>query len=445
MKSGDLRVLFVLAAVSGFLAVAAHADDWPQWRGPNRDGVWRETGIIDKFEADKIEIRWRMPIGPGYSGPTVAKGRVYVSDRVVEPEQKERVHCFDAKSGAKIWTHEYACEYVGIGYTAGPRACVTIEDDRAYSLGAMGHLFCLDAGVGQLLWEKDLNKEYEIQSPGGIANRMPIWGIAAAPLIYDDLVILHIGGRDGACVVALDKKSGEEKWRALRDRAQYTAPIIIRQADRDVLVCWTGDSVAGLDPKEGEVLWRHPFAPQKMPIGIATPIIDRNRLFVTSFYDGALMLRLKQDRPAVEPIWGICGRSELPEGTEALHSIISTPVFDGDHLYGCDSYGELRCLKADTGERLWEDKTATPPARWSNIHFVRNGDRHWMFNERGELIIAKLSPQGFEELSRAKLLDPTVEQLRRRDGVCWAHPAFADKHVYARNDKEIVCASLEAD
>jgi hypothetical protein len=154
------------------------------------------------------------------------------------------------------------------------------------------------------------------------------------------------------------------------------------------------------------------------------------------------MLRLHQDALTVEPIWRRRGLSERE--TDALHCMINTPLFDGDYLYGVDSYGELRCLDARTGDRIWEDQTATPRARWSNIHMVRNGQRIWMFNERGELIIAQLSPQGFQEISRAWLIEPTTDQLRQRNGVCWSHPAFADRHIFARNDRELVCASLEA-
>ena len=419
----------------------AMADDWPQWRGAGRDGVWREAGIIQQFESEQIEVRWRRPIGSGYSGPTVARGRVYVTDRLVEPEQIERVHCFDSKSGVKLWSYAYPCEY-SISYEAGPRAAVTVEDNRAYSLGSMGHLHCLDAGSGVELWKKDLNTIYRIVAD----KRMPIWGIAAAPLLYDDLLIVPVGAKDNASIVALDKKTGDEQWRALRDRAQYSAPIIVQQAGVPVVVCWTGDSVAGLDPATGKVYWRHPFAPTKMPIGVATPVVSGDRLFVTSFYDGSLMLRLRQDRPAVEQIWRRRGLDE--KRTDALHSIMSTPLFHDDYIFGVDSYGELRCLDAATGDRVWEDQTATPRARWSNIHFVVNGDRTWMFNESGELIISHLSRDGFLELSRAKLIDPTRPQLpsrsgRRQVGVCWAHPAFADKHIFIRNDQELVCASLE--
>jgi outer membrane protein assembly factor BamB len=394
--------------------------------------VWRETGIVKEFEHDRLPLEWSVEIGPGYSGPTVADDRVYVTDRLTEPEQVERVLCFDAKTGHELWKFEYPCEYT-ISYTAGPRACVTVHDKNAYALGAQGHLHCLDSATGRVLWKRDLAKDFSI--------RMPIWGIAAAPLIYDDLVILQIGGDDGACLVALDTRSGEEEWRALRDRANYTAPILIKQGGRDVCVCWTADSVAGLDPEEGEVYWRIPFPPTRMPIGIATPVVEDNMLFVTNFYDGALMLDLSMREPAAKKMWQISGRSE--KETEALHSIISTPLLRGDYIYGVDSYGELRCLNAKTGERIWEDQTATPRNRWSNIHFVEHDDQVWMFNEAGELIIAELSPQGFREIDRALLIEPTQEQLRRRNGVTWAHPAFADRHVFARNDKRLVCASLE--
>ena len=129
-------------------ALVVLADEWPQWRGPQRDGVWRETGIVDKFQSDRIEAVWRQPIGAGYSGPTVADGRVYITDRIAEPEQIERVHCFDWRTGEKVWSHQYACDY-SIGYTAGPRASVTVADGQAYALGATGHFHCLDAKSGR--------------------------------------------------------------------------------------------------------------------------------------------------------------------------------------------------------------------------------------------------------------------------------------------------------
>ena len=431
------RALSLLGVFLGLASCAPPlaADDWPQWRGPGRDAVWRETGIIDKFPSPQLALRWRVPIGSGYCGPTVANGRVYVMDRQVHPREIERVHCLDWATGRSLWTFSYDCRYKNVDYMAGPRACVSVEDGRAYALGSMGHLHCLDAAGGKLLWKKEPGVDYKI--------RLPIWGVASAPLVDGDLVIVQIGCAEGACVVALDKRTGVEKWRALDDQASYSAPIIIRQAGRRVLICWTGENVAGLDPASGRVYWKYPMPQSRMVINVPTPVVEGDRLFVTSFFDGALMLKLCQDEPRVEKLWRRQGSSE--RHTDALHAMISTPCMEGNYVYGVDSYGELRCLDARNGDRIWEDLTAVPKARWATIHIVRNGRRAWLFNERGELLIGTLSPNGFQEISRAKLIEPTTEQLGQRNGVCWSHPAYACKHVFARNDRELVCASLAAE
>jgi outer membrane protein assembly factor BamB len=422
----------IVAAMGG--ANPSLASDWPQWRGPARDGVWTETGLVERFDSAQLPIKWRVEVGSGYSGPTVAGGRVFVVDRIARPNPQERVLCFDAGTGRELWSYTYDCRYQGVQYEAGPRCSVTIDEDRAYALGTMGHLHCFDARSGVMLWQHDCRQEYNA--------RIPVWGIAASPLIEGDLVIVHIGGRDGASLMAFDKATGQERWRALNDPASYSSPIVIDQAGKRVLVCITGERVVGLDPQTGQLHWEHPFPPKEMVITAASPVFDGTHLTATSFYDGMLLLKVHQDRLAVEPLWRRRGENE--RNTDALHCCISTPLILGDHLYGVDSHGELRCLDLKTGDRIWEDLTAVPKARWSNIHLVRNDDRIWMFNERGELIIARLDPKGFHEISRAKLIEPTREQLNQRGGVCWSHPAFANRCVFARNDKELLCADLSA-
>jgi outer membrane protein assembly factor BamB len=407
------------------------ADEWPQWRGPTRDGVWRETGIVATLPAGRIPLRWRVPVSSGYTGPTVAGGRVFLMDRQGTPREVERILCFDWRTGKSLWTQAYDCAYE-VSYPAGPRASVSIDEGRAYALGTMGNLHCCATADGKVLWAHDLKSQYKA--------RVPIWGIAAAPLVDGELLIVQVGGLPGACLVAFDKRTGTERWRALDDHASYSAPVIIEQAGRRVLVCWTGENVVGLDPASGEVFWKYPFRQTRMVINVPTPVIDGQKLFVTSFYDGALMLRLVPDALRVEKVWRRFGASEIQ--TDALHAMISTPLLDGDYVYGVDSYGQLRCLDAQSGGRIWEDLTAVPKARWATIHMVRNGERIWMFNERGELVIGQLSPKGFHEISRAKLLDPTTAQLGQRGGVCWSHPAYAYRHIFARNDRELVCASL---
>ena len=429
------RVLAFLFGMACACTRPSVGDDWPQWRGPTRDGVWRETGLIEEFPASQIKLRWRAPISSGYSGPTVADGRVYVTDRVAEPEQLERVHCFDWKTGEPLWSHSYDCEYeLSGGYPAGPRASVTIDEGRAYSLGTMGHFFCFDAATGEVLWRHDLDQEYTI--------RMPVWGVAASPLIEQGLVIVQIGGEGNACLVAFDKATGKERWRSMKDDASYSAPVMIEQAGRRVMVCWTGQHVAGLDAATGKVFWKHPFKPSQMVLSIATPVIEGDRLFVSGFYDGSLMLKLDRDKLAVKKLWRRVGRDE--NHTDSLQSLISTPYLKDGYVYGVDSNGELRCLDGDTGDRLWEQLPGKKPVRWFTIHMVENHGKIWMFNERGELVITKLSPKGYEEFSRAKLIEPTREQLNQRGGVCWAHPAFAYRHVFARNDEALVAADLSA-
>lgn len=438
LPSVFFAALMLLAMCFNATVLSAQADqadqsdqDWPQWRGSDRDGIL--AAPIKPLESGPT-LNWSAELSGGYSGPTVADGKVYVVDRVVEPEQIERVHCFDLATGETVWTHQYSAVYEGVGYPAGPRASVTIKDGKAYSIGSMGHAFCFDAATGDVKWALDFNKAYKIAE----SRRMPIWGISGSPLIVDGVVVFHVGGNEGACVVAIDRESGKEVWRALKDRAQYSAPVLMNHNMTRSIVCWTGDSVAALEPATGAVMWRYAFPPRNMPIGIATPLIKDGHIFVTSFYDGSLMLKVDDDGKGVTEVWSAVGPNE--KKTKSLQSIISTPIWLGDHIYGVDSYGQLRCLVAATGERVWEDLSAVPQARWSTIHFVKNGvdgDTIWMFNERGEILLGKLTVAGFEEISRHPIIDPTRGQLRQRNGVCWTHPAFAAGNIIVRNDKEI--------
>jgi hypothetical protein len=210
-----------------------------------------------------------------------------------------------------------------------------------------------------------------------------------------------------------------------------------------VLVIWTASRVVGVDPRSGTLHWEVPFEAAKMPMGVAAPVLADDKLFLTGFFDGSLLIEVDREEVAAREVWRRRGRSE--RDTDALHSTIGTPLILGEHIYGVDSYGELRCLRLADGSRVWEDLTAVPHDRWATIHFVRNGSQVWMFNERGELILGRLSPQGFEEQSRGQLIEPTTEQLDRRGtGVAWSHPAFAYRHVFARNDRELRCVDLSA-
>jgi len=425
----------ILIAAGFFIAWSCviqpvRADDWPQWRGANRDGVWNEKRIVETFTSDTLTPRWKAPVGPGYSGPTVAAGRVYVMDRRLEP-QGERIVCLDANSGKEIWVHSYDCDYKKLSYPLGPRASVTVSRKLAFALGAMGHLHCLDAATGKVLWKKDLGEAYNIQ-------RL-VWGVSPSPLAWKDSVIVHFGGADGACVVAFDVKTGEERWRSVDDRPSYSSPILIEQAEKVVLLCWTEKFIYALDPDIGKTHWRVPYALRERGarMNVATPVMEGEYLFVCSQYEGASMYKVFRNALKAEHLWSRGGPGDKNGG---INPPICTALFKGGYVYGPNLEGEFCCLDAETGEIVWKSTQVTPPGRWSTVHLVQSKELTWIFNEAGELIIAELSPEGYHEISRAQLIQPTHKIARRK--VCWAHPAYAGGCVFARNDQELVCVDL---
>jgi len=453
------RVAWAIGLWLVALVPAARADDWPQWLGPQRDGVWREKGILTKFPRGGPKVVWRTPVGGGYAGPAVAGGKVYLMDRqlargVRNPDNQfskdrlagsERVLCLDAANGKQLWKHEYSCTYA-ISYPVGPRVTPVVAGGKVYALGAMGDLTCLDAASGKVLWSKNFPEDY--------GARVPLWGYASHPLLDGDRLICLVGGKDSV-VVAFDKDSGKELWKSLSLRGSelgYCPPMIYEAAGKRQLIIWLPDSVNGLDPETGKPYWKvqHPLVQANMTI--PTPRKEGDLLFLTSFYGGSMMIQLDSEAPGAKMLWKKKGRNEHPTNTEALHAVMVTPIFKGNNIYGVCSYGELRCLEARTGKRIWKDLTATDSReegedRWKTAFLIPHEDRYFLFNEKGDLIIAQISPKGYKEIDRAHILKPTSQAgfFGFKRDVLWSHPAFANRCMYARNDKEIVCVSLSAD
>jgi outer membrane protein assembly factor BamB len=438
---------FYLGSVCALLLAtsAVLADDWPQWLGPRRDSVWREGDLLDKFPTNGPPIRWRTAIGGGYAGPVVAEGLVYVTDRRLAPGVSnpadpfaqtvsrgyERVLCLNETDGRILWEHQYECPY-SIAYPAGPRVAPLVNDGRVYTLGAEGNLLSLDARSGKVYWSRDLKKDFHIKAP--------MWGFAGHPLVDDNRLICLVGGA-GSTVVAFDKFTGHEIWRALSaEEPGYSSPMICEAGGKRQLIVWHPEAANSLDPETGKVYWSVPFK-SRSGMTIATPRKWGTALFFTSFYSGSLMLRMDPDKPAATVEWRTEKMDE--KNTTHLNAVMCTPFLQSGYIYGVCSYGQLRCLKIQTGERVWETFKATTsgrPVRWANAFIVWNGDRFFLFNELGDLIMARMTPLGYQEISRAHLLEPTGNAAGRP--VVWSHPAFANRHVYARNDKEIICADL---
>ena len=260
-------------------------------------------------------------------------------------------------------------------------------------------------------------------------------------------MICLVGGK-GSVAVAFHKDTGKEIWKALSAKDPgYAPPMIYDINGKRQLILWHPESINALDPETGKVYWTQPYGSKRLikaGLTVPTPRLDKDKLFFTSFYEGPLMLQINSDnQPRV--VWQGKGRGEKPDQTDGLHSIMPTPFIKDGYIYGVCSYGELRCLEEATGKRLWETVAATTGktgVRWGNAFLIEHEDRFFLFNERGDLIIAKLTPKGYDEISRANILAPTNKMAGAGRLVVWSHPAFANRCVYARNDKEIICVSM---
>lgn len=429
-----LLVLVVLAVA--MFESGAGADDWPQWMGPSRDNIWREDGIIESFPEGGPKVLWRTPIAGGYAGPAVAAGKVFVTDYVTQSDVKvdnfnraefsgsERVLCLDEASGKVLWTHEYPVKYT-ISYPAGPRCTPNVEGDRVYTLGAEGHLFCLNVADGSVIWSHDLKTQY--------GTKAALWGYAAHPLINGDKLLCLAGGQ-GSHIVAFNKSDGSEIWKALTSTEQgYSPPTILEHAGVRQLILYRPDAVSSVDPETGREYWSVPYEASNGSI-IMSPILSGNFLYVAGYSNRSLLLELATDKPAAKEVWR--------DKQNVICPVNVQPFLVGDVLYGFDQKGVLRALQLPDGKRLWEtdDVIGKRPAGSETAFIVQHGDRFVLFNELGELIFATLTPEKYTELSRAKVIDQTNNAFGRE--VVWSMPAFANKHAYIRNDKEIICVDL---
>lgn len=417
------------------------AADWPQWRGPQRDGVWRESGVIDKIPEAGLPIKWRVKVGLGYSGPAVADGKVFVADYlkktgaiqnspggVNELTGQERLLCLDEKTGKELWKASYDQPY-RISYASGPRSTPTVDGDRVYFLGAEGRLGCFKTSDGEVLWSKNLKKEYNTKSP--------MWGFAAHPLVDGDLLYSIVGG-SGSVVVAFNKMTGEEVWRALDAPVQgYCPPTMIESAGVRQLLIWTPLALSSLNPQTGELYWSLPIKPQ-YDMSVTAPVKQGNKLYVSGIGSVGALVELGENTPGAQIVW--TGNSK-----SAIYSCNVTPFIEDGVIFGCDiDSSALVGARLSDGERLW---TTTEPtsgeargARHGTAFIVKHADHYFLFSEKGDLILADLSQEGYTELGRFHVLEPTNEAFRRQ--VVWSHPAFANKCLFARNDKEIVCVDL---
>ena len=423
-KAIRVPALGLLLIVSG-----AGAADWPQWRGPNRDGVWNESGIQSSFPATGLVPKWKVPVGFGFSSPIIANGKLYLSDLVVEKRVvHERVLCFNARSGKRVWMTQHDATAPDWFFTPeqmrGPGPTPIIHNGRVYAISMFTTLECLDARTGKVVWKHELTTEYQL----------PPSSLDASPLVDGNLLIVSIGGSPAAGVVAFDLVTGREVWKALDEAATWSSPVIISAGGARQLIVWMRQSITSLNPTNGAVFWREPTVSGGSPgfSAVSTPVIQGDRLLVSG-----LMFQLDQTRPAAKVLW-----PDTPSGTRRILSDTSTPLFKDDFIYSPRSGGLFVCLEAATGRELWQTNAVTDLGRGACVHLTPNGSSLFLFTDQGDLVRAELTPAGYGELGRTHLIEPTSPLFEKK--FAWSAPAFANRSIYVRNDSELRCYSLAA-
>lgn len=390
--------------------------DWPAFRGADGRGTWQAPQLRRSHWADQLKVVWRQPIGPGYSGIAVAGGKVFTMDRLKDG-QKERIGCWDARTGKPLWTFEYVADYKDLDYGKGPRATPLVSGNRVFAIGAVGHIHCLDSQSGQLIWARHAVDDF--------AGRQPTWGFAASPVIHDGKLVLHVGSATGT-YVAVNPETGSVLWRAGSDECGYATPIVARRGQTDLLIGWTPQHVLGIDLSDGRVLWSIPY-PVTYGVSIASPIVHDDIVLVSGYWEGTKAIRLGNLPTEATLLW---------EDSRHLRALMAQPLYRKGLVYLLDKQYGLTCFELATGRIRWTDQNRlTPAERNPHASIVWAGDNQILaLNARGELVWAELLPDGYRELGRRAIVGPT-----------WAHPAFCGPMIFARDDESLVAVLLDSE
>lgn len=384
--------LLLLAAT--LPAATSRADDWPQWRGPNRDGISRETGWRTDWPAEGPKKLWEADVGIGYSSISVSAGRVFTMGNVNETDV---ISCFDAETGKLLWKHEYPCSSKDPNGYPGPRCTPTVDGERVYTVSRHGHFFCLDAASGKVLWSKDFARDFGAASPK--------WGFAGSPLIEKDWVLCEVNAINGASVVAFNKRTGEVVWKNGRERAGYSSLVAFDLEGERCLAHFCADQFVLRRMADGAELWRIPW-PTSYGVNAATPVLAGDRLFLSSGYGfGCALLKISLKGPA--ELWR----------NKNMRNHINSCVLLGEHLYGYDE-GELRCLDAKSGEVKWSTRD------YGKGSLIAAEGKLILYGQRGQLGLAAANPDAYKSTAQ-------FQAMGGKD--TWAPPALANGRIYVRS------------
>lgn len=391
MKGMSVAGIICVAAVLS--AGAGRADDWPQWRGPDRNGISRETGWTANWPKGGPKVLWRAEVGAGYSSFAVADGRVYTMGHA---GGSDTVYCFGAETGKVIWKRSYACSTVK-GY-GGPRASPTVDGKRVYTLSRDGHLNCFEADSGKVVWTRK------------VPAKPPTWGFASSPLVSGKLVVVNTGSAG----MAFSKTTGRPAWSNGKGKAGYASPVELKRGSKTELLIFTSNALVGVNATSGRRSWSLPWD-TKHDVNAADPVVEGDRVFISSGYNvGCALLSVARGR--IRPVW---------RNTNMRNHFNSTVLWK-DALYGFDE-SVLRCLDFKTGEVKWSQRGL------GKASLMISDGKLIILSERGELVVAEASTFAFRPLGRAQVLR----------GHCWTVPVLANGRIYCRTDAgSVVCVDV---
>lgn len=392
------------------IATGSSAQDWPQFRGQERDGVYPGRDTVAALPPSGPEVVWDRSVGAGFSAPVAAQGRLIIFHRL---GSQEVVEALRASDGSGLWKFSYETAYRDdFGFDNGPRATPVIADGRVYTFGAQGLLHCIDFDTGGMIWAIDTHRQFGV--------RKGFFGAASTPLVTDGRVLANIGG-NGAGIVAFDAATGEILWKSTDHEASYSSPVAARLDGKPVAVFFTREGLAVVDPASGEVVYERRWRSRSnASVNAATPIVSGDFVFLSASY-GTGSIAMKLCNREIEVLWS---------GEDVIDSHYSSSVLYGDILFGFhgrQEYGQsFRAAELKTGRVLWSQDGIGAGT------VTRVGNRLLLLLESGELVIAAASPSGFEVVSRAQVL---ARETR-------AFPGISGGLLFARDIDSLVCLRL---
>lgn len=410
MKNATLSIFAMVGALVLIHATCAFAQDWPQWRGANRDG--KVTGFTAPQNwPQELTQKWKVTVGAGDATPALMGGKLYVFTR---QGQDEVALCLDAAGGKELWLDKYAAQAV-TGAAArhpGPRSSPAVADGKVVTLGASGVLSCLDAATGEVVWRKD-----------PFPKIVPTFFTASSPIIVDGMAIAHLGGEGNGAIIAFDLDTGEEKWRWGGEGPAYASPVLLTVEGTKQIVTLTEKSIVGVGVADGKSLWQLPFAPQARAYNAATPIIDGHTVIYTGAGRGCRAIRIQAQAGGfdVQELWS------NPEVAPKYN----TPALKDGLLFGFSDRGNLYCINAETGETAWIDSTRRGRGGFASI--VDAGSVILALLSDSELIAFKPSGNEYAELARIKVADTPT----------YAHPVFAGNRVFVKDQETVTMWTIE--